>query len=155
MLSRLKNYLGVEGVSLSLDVDGELDFAAGALSGTLVVQTLRPQTVRQLTLRLTERYARGRGEHKRIDDYLLGQLELSRSILLDAREEVAIPFVLGFAGRPNRLQESLPDVRLLRRAIASVAHLTAGVRSVYTLTAMASVEGVALDPVCAVQVYPA
>ena len=155
MLTRLKNYLGVEGVSLALDVTAGLDFATGRLPGTLLVHTLRPQTVRHLTLQLTERYTRGRGEHKRIDDYTLGELELSRAIPVDAREEVAIPFVLRFAERPNRLQRSLPDVPLLRRALSSVAHRAAGVQSVYTLTALASVEGVALDPVCAIQVYPA
>lgn len=154
MLDRLKNYLGVEGVSLALDVTDGLDFRAGQLPGVLRVSTLRPQTVRHLTLRLTERYTRGRGEHRRIDDYTLGELELSRPIPIDAREEVAIPFVLGFAERPNLLQEGLPAVPLLRRAVTSVAHLAHGVQSVYTLTAMASVQGVALDPVCAVQVYP-
>ena len=153
MLTRLKNYLGVEGVSLALDVSDALDFSTGELSGVLHISTLRPQTVRHLTLRLTERYTRGRGEHRKIDDYTLGELDLERAIPLDAREEVSIPFVLGFAERPNLLENSLPAVPLLRRAVTSVAHLAAGVQSVYTLTALASVEGVALDPVCSVQVY--
>lgn len=153
MLTRLKNYLGVEGVSLALDIPEAIELSAGQVSGTLVITTLRPQLVHHLTLRFTERYTRGRGEHRRIDEYTLGRHELAQPIPIGPREELAIPFTLRFAARPNRLEASLPDVPLIRRALTSVANLTAGVASVYTLTALASVKGVALDPVCAVQVH--
>ena len=151
MLNRLKNVLGVEGVSLALEVKPEFDLGSGRLGGALVISTLRPQTVRTLSLRLTERYTRGRGEHRRIDDYLLGELELDRSIDLKAGERVAVPFVLRFAARPSRLEEQLAAMPLLGSIVRRAAHLANGVQSVYTLTALASVAGVALDPVCAVQ----
>ena len=134
-----------------MEVAPEFDLRSGRLPGRLTVATMRPQTVRALTLRLTERYTRGRGDHRRIDDYLLGELELDRAFSLAAREQVTIPFVLGFAERPNRLQEQLAPLPILGGLVRRAAHLANGVESVYTLTALASVAGVALDPVCAVQ----
>lgn len=151
MLDRLKNVLGVEGVSLGLDVPAEFASDGGRLAGALLISTIRPQTIRALTLRLTERYTRGRGEHRRIDDYLLGQLELERTIALVAGEQVRIPFVLPFAARPSLLEARAASVPVLGSIVRRAAHLANGVHSVYTVTALASVAGVALDPVCEAQ----
>lgn len=150
MLDRLKTYLGVEGVRLEVKLADPVRRSDGIVSGVVTLSTLRSQCVDSLSLRLTERYARGRGDHKRIDEYLLGESEVDCSIPVAPGEFVDVPFSLSFAERRTPLERQVDRLGPLASPVARLARLSYAATSTYELTAAASISGVALQPVCSV-----
>ena len=145
MLQRVKTYLGVEGVRLSLTLVGEVDRDRGELRGEITLDTQQAQVVTALQVWLTERYAWGRGERRRIESYELGRLTEATRLELNRDEQVVLPFLLSFVERKSAVDEFANRSRLLR-PLARAARLTMSAESTYTLYARAKVGGVALDP---------
>ncbi len=152
MLDRLKTYLGVEGVRLELDVPVPPKRKLGIVAGTVSLSTLREQRVRTLSLRLTERYTRGRGERRRIDEYVLGQSEVTCDLAVVPGEAIDIPFTLHFAERRTPLEAQLQGLGPLATPLTKLAFLTHAAKSTYELSVTAAVSGVALEPACTIAI---
>ncbi len=152
MLDRIKTYLGVEGVRLELEAPPAVSRREGVIAGRILLSTLRPQRVSSLALRLTERYSRGRGERKRIDEYVLGESEVPCGLDVVPGEEIVVPFVLRFAERRTAIERRLDRFGPLGSPLTKVALLSYAAESRYELTVMGTVAGVALQPVCSVSV---
>lgn len=145
MLNRVKRWLGIEGVKLELIIPETVSSKTGVLEGTLRFTSMNLQTVQSITITLIERYARGRGKDKRIDEYELGTLRLDKTVEVPAQGIVEIPFSL-----PFQLIQSDMD-QLQRRdpftgGFVKAMKLLEGVKSDYRVEAEAVVKGVALNP---------
>ena len=145
MLSRVKDFLGIEGVQLALALTEPIDARAGRLVGAITFTSLRDQTVERVEVELRERYSRGRGDDVLIDEFVLGRLASACELRVAAGESVTLPFELRFAARPSRIEERLGGRRLLRPVVA-LAKRVAKAESRYRLWALADVRGVALRP---------
>lgn len=150
MFEKIKHTLGIEGLRVALTIDEPVDFAGGLLRGRVHLTTLRPQTVRSLGLTLTETYSRGRGEQRRVDDYVLGAFESQTDLSVGANESLSIPFSLRFAERLSPFE--VASRGRLAGPLRSVARVANAASSKYVLRATAQVAGVALDAVGEVEV---
>lgn len=147
VIGKVKDFFGIEGVQLALSVDPKVKLSSGSLAGVLTLSSLRAQKVTMIHITLEERYQRGRGEDKLIDTYILGELITGEELVINANEQVELPFVLGFAERPTAL-DKLTGTSILLRPLNFLARKTIGASSIFTLRASAKVVGVKLQPEC-------
>jgi hypothetical protein len=145
MIGKVKQWLGIEGVKLTLVIPESVDQKAGEVMGWVRFQTMHPQTVLLIRLRMIERYARGRGEQRLVDEYVLGQLEIEQAVSILPDEPVEIPFRLPFVRLKSNV-DRLSDMGLMASGLATIARWTRAVKSEYRIEAEAVVKNVGLNP---------
>lgn len=145
MIGKVKNWLGIEGVKLELDIPDTAVQEVGTIIGRIKFYSLREQTVRGIKVALVERYSRGRGSEKLTDEYQLGMVEINKTIQVPANEEVEIKFALPFTIVKSDVEE-FGDKNLFFKGLSKVAKRINSVKSTYRVEAEADVKGVALNP---------
>ncbi len=145
MLGKVKQWLGIEGVKLELMVPDEYPRDAMLIKGVIRLQSLQPQTVTCIKVVMIERYTRGKGAEKRIDEYELGTFVSDQLVEVPANEPVEVPFSLPFRVYLSEIDE-LEAQNVVFKGLAFVAKKLRSVSSVFRLEAEAKVRGVALHP---------
>lgn len=145
MLGRVKKWLGIEGVKLEIVIPEEIDKREGKVEGKLKFQSMNAQTVTQVKVVMIEKYMRGKGKEKLVDEYELGTVEKKDTFEVPANEAIEMSFSLPFKLFMSDV-DKLEASNILGKGVASVAKFFRGVKSEYRLEAEARVKGVALNP---------
>lgn len=145
MLGKVKKWLGIEGVKLELALPEEINATSREIDGSIRFQSLNPQTVTAIKIALIEKYTRGRGKEKLIDEYELGVTELKQTIAVPAEEFIEVPFRLTFSLVRSNMDE-FGKKNFLFGGLAKAAKAIQAVKSEYRIEAEAQVSGVALNP---------
>ncbi len=145
MLAKVKQWFGIEGVKVTLLLPETLSAREGVLAGQLRFQSMHPQTVTRVHVALYEKYSRGRGQEKRIDEYLLGETIWTGNLDVPANEPIEMDFSLHFDLLRSEF-DTFGERNLLFQGIANAAKALHAVHSEYRVEASASVKGTALDP---------
>ena len=144
MLSRFKKVLGIEGVKVELLLDEEYR-NTGTLTGQVLLTSLSDQTVKSISIKLVEKYKRGRKEAQLIDEYPIGQLKLNGPVKIKKDEEKVLDFELSY-----KLGESpmdfLEQKNFFYKGVVKAAKFLKGVKSTYRIEATADVKGTKLHP---------
>lgn len=143
---KVKQWLGIEGVKITVDVPFEIAANSGVVEGVIRLESMHPQVVTRIRLALVERYARGRGKDRLVDEYLLGELIIDEEIPVDPDEPVEMEFALPFAAVHSPVDE-LEKKNVLARPVVRLAKWLNKVESSYRIEAEAAVEGTVLNPV--------
>ncbi len=145
MFGKVKRWLGIEGVKLELELPETIMERDGEVLGQIRFQSMNTQTVTYIQIRMIERYTRGRGDEKLVDEYELGSIEFNEQIEIPANESIVVPFNLPFATVKSEMDE-LERKNLLVGGLVKTAKWLRGVKSEFRIEAEAKVRGVALDP---------
>ena len=145
MIKKVKNWLGIEGVKLEVLPDAEQELADGMLRGTLRFTSLNAHTVSAVQLVLIEKYTRGRGTERLIDEYELGRTRIEQTIEIPENGSVEIGFRLPFNYHPSRI-ERYGKQNFIAAGIAGLLKRVEGVQSEFRIEAEAKVPGTALNP---------
>lgn len=145
MFGKVKKWLGIEGVKVEIVLPEETRARDGVVEGKLRFQSMNTQTVTSIRVAIFEKYSRGRGSEKLIDEYKLGEIERNETFEVPEGEVVEVDFVLPFKFVKSDIDE-FADRNFLFRGIASVAKMTNAVKSFYRIDATAKVKGTALNP---------
>lgn len=145
MIGKVKKWLGIEGVKLELVLPEEVKAKSGVVNGKLRFQSLNEQTVNGIKVALIERYTRGRGKEKLIDEYELGKREMAIEFNVPPEEIVEVDFSLPFELVKSDV-DAFGDKNFLFSGLSSAARLLRGAKSTYRIEAEALVKGVALNP---------
>lgn len=145
MFGKVKKWLGIEGVKLELDLPEMAFEQVGAVSGAIILHSKNPQTVTQIKVMMIERYSRGRGKDKLVDEYLLGEITLEERIEVPAEKPIAIEFTLPFELLKAPIDE-FASRNVINKGLAKLARTLQNARSEYRIEAEARVEGTALNP---------
>jgi sporulation-control protein spo0M len=146
MFGTVKKILGIEGVKLELIVPAETSQATKTIEGIIKLTSLSDKNViESIDLSFVEKYARGRGERKLINEYILGELTLSQTITISKNDVVEVPFILTYITGKSAM-DKMGDNNFLVRGLVSLAKKASAVSSTYTLRAEAKVKGTTLNP---------
>jgi hypothetical protein len=145
MFGKVKKWLGIEGVKLELELPEMAFEELGAVSGQIVFRSKHAQTVTSIRVVMIERYTRGRGKEKLIDEYLLGEINLDKRIEVPAEEPIAVDFTLPFEMVKAPIDE-FASRNFINKGIAKLAKTFRNTKSEYRIEAEAKVEGTALNP---------
>ena len=105
MFGKVKRWLGIEGVKISLLVPEEIIGETGVIRGEVKLESMHAQTVTHIRLTLSEKYTRGRSKHKLTDLYKLGEIELDETVDVPAHEPVLIEFEIPFIMAKSEMDE--------------------------------------------------
>jgi hypothetical protein len=64
MLNKVKNWFGIEGVKMDIVLPEKINAADGLFSGILVFNSMTEQEVLNVSIKMIERYGRGRGSER-------------------------------------------------------------------------------------------
>ena len=145
MFGKVKKWLGIEGVKLELVIPDEISEKAGVLEGKLRFQSMNTQMVTSIKVVLVERYSRGRGKEKLIDEYELGSISQEKNFEVPENEPVEIDFSLPFSPLQSEMDKTQRKNFLYGGLVKAAKYLSA-VKSEYRVEAEAEVKGVALNP---------
>lgn len=145
MIGKVKQWLGIEGVKLELDIPEEINKHDRVLHGRIRLQSMQAQFVTRIKVVLIERYSRGKGQEQLIDEYELGAFVSNQKIEVPANELVELDFTLPFQHYRSEIDE-WEEQNVLFKGLAFAAKKLRRVRSEYRLEAEARVSGVALNP---------
>lgn len=144
MIDRIKNWLGIEGVKIHLELPDTIRYDSGVIDGLLEFSTLREQEIQSIKFSLIETYRRGRGKEKRIDDHILAHEAKNVSIHITENSTYVYPFSISFTTLESRV-DKLSHNSLLKPFAGTLKWLNAA-HSDYTLNVSVKVKGNKLNP---------
>ena len=145
MFGTVKKWLGIEGVKVELDLPEIAFKQVAAVTGKIRFYSKNAQEVTFVKVSMIEKYTRGRGEGKRIDEYRLGEIELKETIQIPAEELIEIDFTLPFSLLESEV-DTFGEKNFLTGGLAKIAKTLNNVTSNYFIEAEATVKGTALNP---------
>ena len=144
MLKRVKKWLGIEGIKIEIRPD-DIPKHASAVTGTLVFSSMHEQTISSYTIKLIEKYSRGRRKKKITDEYLLGKMVVNELITVPDQSSVDKTFELEFEPMYSKI-EIFGRKNPIFAGLSEVAKFTKGAKSVHRIEVEADVVGTALNP---------
>lgn len=146
MIGKVKQWLGIEGVKIALELPELIRAEARVVEGLIRLESMHPQRVTCIRIALVERYGRGRGSDRLIDEYVLGELIVEEEIAVDPSRPVEMEFSLPFAPLHAPI-DALEQRSVWARPVVRLAKWLHKVEASYRVEAEATVEGTALNPV--------
>lgn len=145
MIDKVKKWLGIEGVKLELILDEDAASQPGMVSGLIRFTSMHSQVVSKIKVVFIERYSRGRGKEKLVDEYELGSIVLEEDIEVPASEEVEVEFSVSYKLVRSDMDE-IEKSNFLLAPFVKVAKTISAIKSEYRVEAEAKVKGTALNP---------
>lgn len=146
MLRKIKDYLGIEGVKIELQLEEQYKLSDRAVSGKVRFTSQTEKTVESLHLKLIEKYRRGRGDSALIDEYLLGSIDLDLDLKIEAGGSKSYDFTLAFELMKSEMDQ-MEDANFFLKPFVKLAKSLKKVKSEYRLEASAKIQGTKLDPI--------
>jgi len=145
MFGKVKKWLGIEGVKVELLLPEIAFEQVGAISGQIVFHSKNTQVVTAVRLKMIEKYSRGRGQEKLVDEYVLGNITLKKVIEVPAEEPLAVDFTLPFQLSKSNV-DAFGEKNFMTGGLVSIAKKIQAVNSEFRIEVEADVEGTALSP---------
>ena len=145
MFGKVKRWLGIEGVKVTLILPEAVNGDSGVVVGQLRFESMHTQTVTKIHVSLFEKYTRGRWKNKLADLYKIGEINLATEIVVNADEPVSVDFELPFNISKSEMDQ-LGDKNVVMRKIVGAAKKLKNVKSEFHIEAEAKVKGTALSP---------
>ena len=117
----------------------------GLFSGILVFNALTTQEVLNVKVKMVERYGRGRGSERLVNEYVLGELFIDKSIIIEANIETKLSFAFSFKYVTAPIDD-FAKKNILFKGMANMAKKMSKVNSEFRIEAEAKVKGTALNP---------
>jgi hypothetical protein len=145
MLNKVKNWFGIEGVKMDILLPDDIRSVDGLFSGILVFNALTTQEVLNVKVKMVERYGRGRGSERLVNEYVLGELFIDKSIIIEANIETKLSFAFSFKYVTAPIDD-FAKKNILFKGMANMAKKMSKVNSEFRIEAEAKVKGTALNP---------
>lgn len=152
MLGKVKSFFGIESVKLSLIFPAEITMESGILKGRINISSMSNQVIKSIEIRLIERYQRGRGEKKLINEYEAGKMVSEKSFKIDANKELSFEFELPYQIARSEM-DKIGSSNFLSKAFVKAAKYLHGVKSDFRIEASAKVQGNAISPLAVEHIF--
>ena len=146
MFGRVKKWFGIEGTKIRLHVLPSYPQEVETINGEIEVHSKRTETVLAIKLKFVEVYTRGRGDEKRIDEYLLGTWEINEAFEVSEGNSEIILFKMKFES-VNSPMDKRASKGFLQKSFIGIMKSVKGVSSDYFIEAEAIVEDNSWNPV--------
>ena len=145
MFGKVKQWLGIEGIKMKIELPEDLSLDTGKVSGDIRFSTMNTQQILGINLKVYERYSRGRRKSKKTSEYLMGETDLDYSFMVYPEEDKIIQFSLPYRIIKSEM-DKMADRGGIRGSLAALAKKSRGVTSEYFIVAEAKVAGTRLNP---------
>lgn len=145
LIAKIKNMLGIGGVSVELQVAKQVSKNEGVINGVVKLSTKSEQEVLTLKIEFIEEYSTGRGDEEKTKEIVLGKISIPCNITIKPGEIKEIPFSL-----PFEISNSNADDLIAKGggmgALGKMAKFANKEKSEYFLDAEVDVKSASIDP---------
>ena len=153
-MSRIKKFLGIEGVKVNFDETTQIDLKAGEVSGKLLIKSKVPSLIKSIHIQVIEKYQRGNKNNQRISEYILfSKIILPKSLSVDREKVLEIPFVYPIYRHKSEM-DLLEESNFLLKPLVGIAKKLYQVKSNYSITATLQIEGSGVKPFANKNLFP-
>lgn len=145
MFRKVKKWLGIDGVKIDVDVPEEIFLREKKISGWLIMESKQDSMIQKIRMRLVEKYSRGRGQNRLIDEYELGSILLEGPFYISGETVQKIPFDLQFVPLLSKM-DHWESTNILMQGLVKSAKWMRKVSSEYRIEIEADVPGMAVSP---------
>jgi len=145
MIGKVKSFLGIESVKIRLEIPNEIPLDGSAFPGKIIFTSKTRQTVKAISIKLIEKYTRGRRKKKLVNEYIAGIAEFNKPFVVEKDSEYAFEFTL----RYNIAQSEMDRIgsgNFITKGLVGIAKFLNNVKSEYRVEASAKVKGNAIPP---------
>lgn len=142
--SKIKNWLGIGGVKIELQVNPSYSKQSETISGKLIVTSKSDQTLQEIKVTVEEHWSYGRGEQKTQKTFELGMVKLP-GFSIKAGETQTLEFTAPF-GLLKSQNDRMKEQGGVVGGLGKLGAFMDGEKSEYSVIASGDVKGVALGP---------
>lgn len=152
MLKKVKKWFGIEGLKIAVQVEDAYERRDQKVTGVIVLQAKNEEVVEGVTIKLIEKYARGRGSNKLIDEYVMCDEFIDETYDIEPMTIFEIPFIIEYSEKVSRMDE-LERSNFLLRGIVKTAKYIKKAKSTYRLEIEAKVKGTKFSPFVSQEIF--
>ncbi len=145
MIGKVKSFLGIESVKIKLEIPNEIPLDASAFPGKIIFTSKTRQTVKSVSIKLIEKYTRGRRKNKLVNEYVAGIIEYNKPFIVENNKEFAFEFTLPYNIAQSEM-DKIGSSNFLTKGLIGIAKLLNNVKSTFRVEASAKVKGNAISP---------
>ena len=145
MLGKVKKWFGIEGLKIAVRTEPKYNREDKSVSGMIVLHSKNDEKVTGIRIKLIEKYSRGRGKNKLIDEYMMADEKFAKIYTITAEEDLEIPFEINFEEKISNMDE-IQRRNILFGGIIAAAKFLKKATSVYRLEIEADVTGTKFNP---------
>ncbi len=146
MFGKVKKILGIEGVKLELIIPEKVNKESGIVTGVMKFTSLSDNNkIESIHIKMVEKYTRGRGNSKLINEYTMGEIVLKENIEISKNDIVEVPFQLEFVYSKSEM-DKLQESNFFTSGLVKLAKKVRGVHSEFSVRTEAFIKGTTLNP---------
>lgn len=152
MLKKVKKWFGIEGLKIGVQLEDFYSRTTGDVSGVIVLQAKNEEVVDRISIKLIEKYARGRGKNKLIDEYVMANEAITDGYEIDPMTILEVPFRISYNEKISPMDE-LERSNFLFRGVVKTAKFFKKAKSTYRIEIEADVRGTKFSPFVTQEVF--
>ncbi len=146
MFSKLKQFVGMVGITVQLDIPSNLTGDSDTLTGVIRIIAKQDQHITKVAVNMKQTHTEGTGEKRVSNDYSIGEnIITNQPFDIKAGESKEYPFTLAFTRRKTG-EQRLAESGGVLGAIGKLGQLADDSHDEFWVNAIADVKGAALDP---------
>jgi len=145
MLGKVKKWFGIEGLKIAVRTEDKYNREDHLVSGMIVLKAKNAEEVESIRIKLVEKYTRGRGKNKLIDEYIMTDETFDKSYNVEPDVDLEIPFQVSFQEMVSQMDE-FERKNFIFKGIVSAAKFIKKAKSVYRVEIEAKVKGTKFSP---------
>ena len=143
--TKIKNWLGIGGVKVSLDVPGQVSKSDTKIDGKVILTTKSEQKILDMNVKVIEKWETKKGDVKKTKTIQLGQVKVPCNFAIKPGETKEVKFSAPFKVVKSS-NEQLKEEGGVLGALGTVAAFVSAENSRYYVEAEVDVESAGLDP---------
>ena len=139
MFGNFKRWLGFSEVKMRISALEVYPIDVNTINAELLFSAKGAASIEAIRLRLIERYERGRGDNKQIDEYILGEKLIEEPLHLENGQDFSLFFKLPFQFQLSNM-DRLERSNVLGKSLAGFAKSLKSAKSTYRIEAVAQLQ---------------
>lgn len=145
MIGKVKKWFGIEGLKIAVELEESYDREDQKVHGLIILQAKEVETVESIRIKLVEKYSRGRGKSRLIDEYTMADELFTTTYEVEANSDFEIPFEINYQEMVSNMDE-IERKNFLFKGIISLAKFARKASSIYRIEIEAKVKGTKFSP---------
>jgi hypothetical protein len=145
-MSRIKKFLGIEGVKVFFDESTQIDLKENKVEGRVIVKSKAHSNVISISIQVIEQYYRGSKENQRVSEFILFNKKIfPKNLTVTQDKPIEIPFAYDILQNKSEM-DLLEERNIFIKSIIGIAKKLYRVKSVYTITATLQIIDTGIKP---------
>jgi|SRR5664279_636617 len=146
MFGKLKQFVGMVGVDVQLELEQQLPLSADSVSGLIRISAKQEQQITKVKATMKQAIHEGTGSERQVRDYYIGEVDVvTTPFTIKPNEILEYKFTLPFSRR-RTFDQSMAEQGGILGALGTAGKFMDNEQDNFWVNAVADVKGAALDP---------